>query len=382
MRRIICAAGLLLAMVYFAASCSHFNNASAENQAAPIILGYYPSWESGVPPEAVIYKQFTHICHVFVGSDKEGRIIAEGNLPSRELTARAHAAGVKVLLSLGGMDSGEYLGDIMRTPAAADRFIAEVSQMVLDYDYDGVDIDWEFPKNEEDCRNLTIMAWRFRKTLGERKPGALVTAAVPGIDWFGRWFDAEELFPLLDFINVMTYDMHGPWGSHAGFNSIIKADPADKECRNNSIEGQMDYWVKRRKCPRNKLLVGIPLYGRGFAVQKWYDPIDKNKKPAHPYVPFKDIAGLQKAGWTRVWDSGAGAPYLKKQGVLELISYDDEETAAQKGRWAAQNKFAGIFFWEISQDYIGGEHRLVRIADKAFRESKETPSPKKEAKKP
>lgn len=382
MRQFFCAAGLFLAPLFFAAGCSLFNSSRPAPAAAPIVLGYYPSWESGVPPDAINYKQFTHICHAFIASDKDGRVITEGNLPSRDLTSRAHASGVKVLISLGGMDSGEYFGDLMRNPAAADRFIADVAQMVKDYDYDGVDIDWEFPKDMEDRRNLTIMAWRFRKALDERKPGTLVTSAVPGIDWFGRWFDAEELFPLLDFINVMTYDMHGSWSNHAGFNSIIKPNPADKECPNNCIEGHMDYWANRRKCPRNKLVVGIPLYGRGFAVQKWHDPTDKNLKPAHPYVPFKDIARLQKEGWMRVWDADAGAPYLKKEGVRELICYDDEETAAQKGRWAAENGFAGIFFWEISQDFIGGEHRLVRAADEAFHIKKKIHSPKKETRKP
>lgn len=381
MRHFFCAAGLFLAPLFFA-GCSLFNSSRPAPAAAPIVLGYYPSWESGVPPDTINYKQFTHICHAFIASDKDGRVITEGNLPSRDLTSRAHASGVKVLISLGGMDSGEYFGDMMRNPAAADRFIADVAQMVKDYDYDGVDIDWEFPKDMEDRRNLTIMAWRFRKALDERKPGSLVIAAVPGIDWFGRWFDAEELFPLLDFINVMTYDMHGSWSNHAGFNSIIKPNPADKECPNNCIEGHMDYWTSRRKCPRNKLVVGIPLYGRGFAVQKWHDPIDKNLKPAHPYVPFKDIARLQKEGWMRVWDADAGAPYLKKEGVRELICYDDEETAAQKGRWAAENGFAGIFFWEISQDFIGGEHRLVRAADEAFHTKKKIRSPKKETRKP
>jgi chitinase len=40
-------------------------------------------------------------------------------------------------------------------------------------------------------------------------------------------FDAPALAPILDFINVMTYDFHGPWSDHAGHNSLLALNPGD-----------------------------------------------------------------------------------------------------------------------------------------------------------
>ena len=335
----------------------------------PIVLGYYPSWRSGLEPSQINYAQFTHLCHAFVTADTSGTLKCEGNLPSRDLTDRAHAAGVKVLLSLGGMDSGNYFGPMMRNPQARDRFIAEIMKMVVEYGYDGLDLDWEFPKGEEDMANFVLMAKCFRETLDAARPGSLVTSALSGVQWAGRWIDAEGLAPYLDLVNVMTYDMHGPWGNHAGFNSTLRRDPRDRpECTSNTAEQQMAYWVHEKKWPKHKLLVGVPCYGRGFAVTRWYDPISRERKAPHTYVAFKDIPALLKEGWKSQWDENAAQPYLSREGTEELISYDDERTAAAKGRWAAENGYAGVFFWEISQDFVAGRHALVSAASEGYRQ--------------
>jgi len=352
--------------------CAIATGAENGEPSRQIVLGYYPSWERALPPSKINFKQFTHLCHAFASTDKNGNVKTGGNLPSRDLTALAHASGVRALISLGGMDSGNLFGLMMKNKAAAERFTSGVIQLVIDYEYDGIDIDWEFPLNEEDSANFTRMARRFREGMDAKKPGLLLTAAVSGVNWAGRWFNEKEIAPLFDFLNVMTYDMHGPWGTHAGYNSVIDAYPADREeCRANSMSGQMTYWMVRKNLPKEKLLVGIPLYGRGFAVKKWGDPIQYKDKVMHPYVPFKEVSHLQKEGWRRHWDEQAGVPWLSKDGVAELITYDDERSAALKGGWAAQNGFAGIFFWEISQDYIGGENVLVRAATEGWKGRKD-----------
>jgi len=358
--------GMVLTALLFM-GCAIATGVEKSKPSGQIVLGYYPSWERAFPPSKINFKQFTHLCHAFASTDRNGNVRTGGNLPSRELTTLAHALGVKVLISLGGSDSENRFGAMMKNKAAAERFTSGILQLVTDYEYDGIDIDWEFPMNKEDSANFTWMARRFRDGLDANKKGLLLTAAVSGVNWAGRWLNEKEIAPLFDFLNVMTYDMHGPWGTHAGYNSFIDAYAGDREeCRDRCMKGQMTYWMVRKNFPKEKLLVGIPLYGRGFAVKKWGDPIQYNDKVMHPYVPFKEVTQLLKEGWKRHWDEQAGVPWLSKEGVTELISYDDERSAMLKGGWAAQNGFAGIFFWEISQDYIGGENVLVRTATEGW----------------
>src|ERR1017187_583538 len=53
-------------------------------------------------PRHINLRLYTHLCHAFLVADEEGNVRKDRNVPSRDLTTRAHQAGVKVLLSLGG----------------------------------------------------------------------------------------------------------------------------------------------------------------------------------------------------------------------------------------------------------------------------------------
>nr|BAF02564.1 chitinase [uncultured bacterium] len=326
----------------------------------PIVLGYYPAWDSGLSPDAIAYAKFTHICHAFLTADSSGTLKLDGNLPSDDLTRRAHAAGTKVLLSVGGMDSGAYLGPIAVNPELSARFVSDVTGLMVKHGYDGVDLDWEFPSNMQERDGLTSMAIGFRREFAAKKPGALLTAAASGTKWGCRFTDGKALLPLLDFINVMTYDVHGPWGDRAGHNAPLRQAPPDKpECAANAVEGQMAYWMEKFGWPRERLVVGVPCYGRGFLAAKPGDKTSSKDKAPHQYVPYKDIAKLLADGWVRHWDAGASVPWLTKEGVGEFISYDDPESAAIKGRWAEKSGFGGVFFWEISLDMISGKNAIV-----------------------
>src|SRR5262249_52757467 len=53
-------------------------------------------------PREPNFRLYTHLCHSFLVADGDGNVQQRRNVPSRQLTATAHEAGVKVLLSLGG----------------------------------------------------------------------------------------------------------------------------------------------------------------------------------------------------------------------------------------------------------------------------------------
>jgi GH18 family chitinase len=269
---------------------------------------------------------------------------------------------VKVLISIGGAHSAESFREIVSKPAALDAFARRVATIVSENGYDGIDVDWEPTDSEEDRRGLVALV----RALRGAARGALLSAAAPATDWYGRWWDAETLRGALDFLNVMTYDFHGPWSGHAGHNAPLHGAPDDEEDgAHHSVEAGMAYWSATRKWPIERLNVGIPCYGRGFAVRRWH------QKPAgkapHEVVEANDIPALIDDGWRRAWDAKVGVPTLLKEGVGELISYEDAESAALKGAWAREKGYRGIFFWTIAQDWREGDHEVVKAAAAAFR---------------
>jgi len=333
--------------------------------AGPVVLGYYPSWTTDVTPDEIDYRPFTHLAHAFVTVGGDGTLVTDERIPGRDLCERAHRAKVKVLLAVGGADSNPTLTRAMSRPDAAARLVTPLVEMVARHGYDGIDVDWEFPASEEDARRMNDFVRRVRAELDRRVPGALLTMAVPASDWNGRWFERDALLPHVDWVNVMTYDFHGPWSDHAGHNAPLYAVKNDaKDGALLHFGAALTYWTRTKRWPREKLLLGVPAYGRGFAVSRWHET--PTGTAAHPYLAYRDVAGLLAAGWARRWDNEARVPFLEKPGGGELISYEDEASAALKGAWIRRQRVRGLFFWEVTQDFLGGTHRLVRAARGAF----------------
>ena len=329
--------------------------------AAPMVLGYYPTWEREVPPARLNFGQFTHLAHAFASPTADGGVAGVEVASARALTGPAHAAGVKVILSLGGGGAGsDHFAAIMADPVKADRFIGASVELVRAGGYDGIDCDWEFPSTVPDAANLVKLVAAYRKHL----PTTLLSMAVNASDWYGRWFDHAALLPLFDFLNVMTYDFHGPWGDHAGHNAPLHPTPGDPDGAAMNSAAGMAYWRETKGFPREKLLLGIPCYGRSFLVTRWHDPTPKPS--TRTYLGFNAVRGLMKEGWVREWDATAQVPFLRKDGEPELISYEDEESAEIKGRWARAQGYRGIFFWEVTQDLADGTHRIAAAARRGF----------------
>lgn len=331
----------------------------------PIVLGYYPSWPTGLDPEAIRYELFTHLAHAFVTVTTEGALLRSGNLPSRELTARAHRAGVKVLVSVGGAGSDAFMGAMAQRAESRGRFVAELMALVHEAGYDGVDLDWEFPRNEGERDALTTLARELRGVLG---PHRILASAQSGAAWPCRYVDMVALRDVLDWVAVMTYDIHGPWSTHAGHNAPMRAPRADRpECTSNSVEGFMSFWEEQGKWPRQRLLVGIPCYGRGFPVALYASLPKTAERYSREYVAFRDVEKLLAEGWQKKFDEEAQVPWLVSPRCDEILSYDDEKSARLKGLWARRQGFGGIFFWEISQDAMGGgRHPIIESARQGF----------------
>jgi len=335
---------------------------------SPVILGYYESPD--LKPSQIWYGYFTHLIHAALNAAPDGHIVTKKTIPDPELVRLAHEAGVQVLLSVGGGNKGENQGKILRrvakNPQSLDRFVRGLVALLNRYGYDGVDIDWETPEGKADRANLVKMVKKLRQAFPKRETPLLLALAVPaGDDKDG--FDAPALAPYVDFFDVMTYDFHGPWSSHAGHNAPQTPVAMDKEDGVAlNVQTGMDYWWQIKKVPKNQLVLGIPCYGRGFVTESWYGPI--KGKSRYEYIEYKDIVALQKDGWQKQWDDKAGVPFLYKAGVQDLISFDDENSVRQKAGWARDRGYRGLFFYEIPGDFVDGDNKLVSAGrDEFFR---------------
>ncbi len=325
----------------------------AQSNVRPVVYGYYTAY-SGLAPQNIRYRYFTHLSHAFVTGKPDGSAVLEGERLSATLVRLAHAHGVKVLLAVGGSESGPWLGKIAGNAAKRRKFIGAILVLVRRYGYDGVDVDWEFPEHQSDL--VVTFVQELRTALkGAGRP--LLTMAVPASAYYGQWYDAR-LRSLVDWLQIMTYDLHGDWpGSHSGHNSPLHPTSTDSvDGRLLSLDNFVSYWLGKG-FPRQKLLVGIPCYGYRFSVGRWGVPLPAKTTKE---IEYRDIPGFVRSGWKPQRDMEAGVPYLRAPAGNGLVTYDDPASARAKGAWARQHGLRGIFFWEISQDIVNGDNTLVR----------------------
>jgi chitinase len=319
--------------------------------------------------EGIRYDLYTHLCHAFVVADEDGRPRGTRNVPSRELTAAAHKAGVKVLLSLGGWGWDEQFAAMVKDPAAEDRYVEAVLAMVKDYDYDGVDLDWEYPDTDEEVVGFERLTERLRTGVDaigqERGRPMLVTMAASANPGTLRWLKRDFLLANMDWVNVMTYDYAGGWSSHASHNSPLFASsklPAGAA----SIDRTVRYLLDEHKMPPERVALGLPLYGRAFAVAEPYTSLE-GVRESRLGGDYSRLVERQREGWTRRWDDEIKAPWLLAPDGKAVIGYDDAESLALKTNWAMERGLRGVFFWEVSGDRLDdGSHPLQEAARQAL----------------
>jgi chitinase len=326
--------------------------AAAPQQVESVFLGYVHR-----PPNDIRYDLYTHLCHAFVVADGEGTLKPNKLVPSAALVAAAHAANVKVLLSLGGWGWDVQFADMTADPAAEARYVEAVVQLVDQFDYDGLDLDWEYPDTADEAAGFHRLARTLRTRLdelgGRKARPMLLTMAASASPEKLKWLDAGVLVETMNWINVMTYDYTGGWSSFAGHHAPLHASskvPADGAL---SIESTMRYLVDDKKLPSDRLAVGLPLYGRAFRVNRPYASTSAAASPEDETFNYARLHELHTTrGWVRKWDEETKNPWLIAPDASQVVGYDDAESAALKVDWAMKQNFRGVFFWQIAGDRL------------------------------
>jgi chitinase len=322
-------------------------------------------------PRGLNYRLYTHLCHAFLTADGDGRVTLPRGIAGRELTGEAHKSGVKVLLSLGGWGWDKQFAAIVSRPEAEDRYVSAVMDAVAAADYDGIDLDWEYPDTEREVAGFERLVRRFRTRLDERGRlvgrRMLVTMAASSNPGTLKWLGKDFLLETMDWVNVMTYDYRGPWMDHAGHHAPLFASSKPRGAP-RSVERSLAYLLDDRGLPANRLAVGIPLYGVGFAVSK---PYSSTKGIAKARVPGGDYRNLQtlerEKGWEREWDNETRTPWLIAPDGSAVIGYDDAESVAFKTEWTLRKGLRGVFFWQVGGDRLAdGSNPLQDASRKAF----------------
>lgn len=326
------------------------------------VVGYYPSWNRSLYPHTAIqYRNLTHIAHAFIFPYADGSLDVSTFTPYPELVNAAYFNNVKIVIAVGGWDN-------IRTPrfsqmaadtAARRRFVGDIVDFILTNGYDGVDLDWEYPKTQADKTNLTALVQQLRAALDATGLELSLSMAGPATSWSGQWFDFEAMHPYFDWIGVMTYDFYGAWTSKAGANSALY----DNWSRNDQgwVDYSYGYYNSTRGVPKEKLLIGVPFYGQVFNASSYF-----GASTGAVQSTYSNIMPKLAQGWTRYWDSIGRVPYLINSAGTQVISYDDSQSVAEKCAYVNAKGSGGVIIWAIGQDQYQGATPLLETVGTAL----------------
>lgn len=345
---------ILFAVAVFAAIQFSFDAASEvelkrgvsspADQSPKIAVAYAESFRQDLPDPDL----FTHIIYAFAefDDDCDGLVIPTPDRLKDIAGLRNENPDLKVILGVGGYKR-EGFSEMARDKKKRKAFVGSVKSIIDSLHLDGVDLDWEFPTTEagghtaapDDDSNYVKVVKDLRKKLGKRKWISFYS------NNSANFIDLKAMVPYVDFVNVSGYNLDIPKDGSQSFHQspLYPGRKTGTWCVMKSVQRHID-----RGVPPEKILIGIPFFGRGKTPFPSY--LERNA--------FNRYAGDARL----MWDDDAKAPYYADSDGNLVMGFDDERSIEAKFDFIRTNGLPGIFIWNYDADYP--DHRLAKTIEK------------------
>lgn len=263
---------------------------------------------------------------------------------------------LKVILSIGGWGADGF-HQAAKIKEGRETFAKTAMDIVRKWDFDGIDIDWEYPCSDqagiaygpEDKVNFTLLLEELRQALDAQ--GAvdgkkyLLTAAVGGEAYFIEGTEMDKVAKILDYVNLMTYDLRGGFTHITGHHASLGPQTGDENgpCSMRTVQIYHEAGV-----PYEKMILGAAFYGRmweGVTSTENNGLGQKAKTVGSGRVTFdiQDEEQIRLHGYTKYFDEQAKAPYLFDG--KNFISYEDTASIKAKCEFVKEKGLAGMMYW-------------------------------------
>ncbi|RDW92951.1 uncharacterized protein DSM5745_00273 [Aspergillus mulundensis] len=364
-------------------NCDQPGSGASGSEVRDRIIGYYEVWNHqkkciNMDIDDVPVESLTHLYYAFGYIEPETYKIvpmddgADGASEPVDQYTFAAVAGLKkrnpdlkVIIALGGWAFNDnhtvwqpVFSDMVSSSYKRGTFIGQLELFKSHYGFDGVDFDWEYPGaedrggHEDDGRNfrklLESLATFYRGTDFE------ISFTAPTSYWYLRHFDLKASSDIVNYVNLMSYDLHGIWDSNNPIGSQVLAHTNLTE-----IDKALDL-LWRNDVDPSKVNLGIGFYGRSYQLA---DPacsqpgcLFKGGGSAGPctgqsgilsYAEIMDI--IHENNLDPVHDELNAVKYITWN-QDQWVSFDDQDTIQAKIEFANSKGLGGLLIWAVDLD--------------------------------
>jgi chitinase len=372
------------------------NSFCTEKYADFKLIGYIPVWNSGAPVytnknsiENIDFSKITHAIIAFIESDSSGNKLnlstnysvwtSEQALDS--IVAISKRNNVKVLISLGTTADGWKM---TLNPETRTNFVSSIKRFLIEKNLDGLDLDFEggwdasapFYSDEYE-----LLAKELRDSLGNN---FYLTAAVGAsmTSWDGKTLWTKGFLEILDWINIMVYDLH-LWGGAADIRNPSGFD--------DQVQAAETY---KKFIDRKKLVFGVPFYANGWdhdndkryanEINWWHSSTNTDSSSWEWYENevfnyfildslfdlHPDADSVLVSDGDKIWLDFEGSGMSFRGSHNGIIYFNGQNLLKKKAKWVIDNDYGGIMIWELGLDVPKSHPRsLLNALAEQFHES-------------
>ncbi|TGO85762.1 hypothetical protein BPOR_0366g00050 [Botrytis porri] len=274
---------------------------------------------------------------------------------------------LKILLSIGGWTYSSNFAQPASTESGRRKFAESAVDLIRNLGFDGIDVDWEYPKNAEEARDYVLLLRECREAM-DRYSNTLptphhfeLTVACPAGPQNYNNMDIYGMNQYLDFWNLMAYDFAGSWGGVAGHQANVHASQNNPSSTPYNTENAVRAY-EARGVHGHKIVLGMPIYGRAFQGTDGLGQPFNGVGEGTWENGVHDFKNLPLEGSREIVDEETCASYYHEaynENTKTLISYDTVEVARRKAHYIKQRGLGGAMWWESSADHAEPEKSLI-----------------------
>ncbi|KAI4227981.1 MAG: hypothetical protein L6R36_001991 [Xanthoria steineri] len=327
-------------------------------------IAYFVNWAiyaRNHNPQDLPAKNLTHVLYSFANVKETGEVFLTDAWSDTLYLLKKNNRNLKVLLSIGGWTYSANFPKPASTPEGRSTFASTAVRLVKDLGLDGLDVDWEYPKDAGEAQNYVDLLAAIRKeldTVSKKMQLSVACAAGP------KNYEIMKLKAMdqyLDMWNLMAYDYAGSWDATSGHQANLYPSKENPASTPFSTDAAVKYYTSHG-VKASKIVLGMPIYGRAFLATdgpgKKYTEIGEGSYEKGIW----DFKALPKDGAKEFIDKKIGASWSYDAASKMMVTYDTKEMVQQKAEYIKKEGLGGGMWWESSADKKDGESLIGTVA--------------------